>query len=92
MITPFSRYVNNVVTPQVTASGAVKSTIIVEPPTSNQTLGVSTYTWQVDDQIEYLSASAYGDETQWWRIANANPEVLFWNSLTPGQQVRVPIA
>lgn len=92
MITPFSRYVNNAVQAIQDGGGIVRATIIITPPASPTVLGVSTYTWQIGDQIEYLAASAYGDETQWWRIANANPEVLFWNSIQPGQQVRVPIA
>ena len=92
MISPFSRYATNTVQPIQDANGVVRATIIIEPPTTPVTLGVSTYTWQIGDQIEYLASSAYGDETQWWRIADANPEILYWNSLTPGQQVRVPIA
>ena len=92
MISPYSRYATNTVQAIQDAKGVVRATIIIEPPTTPSTLGVSTYTWQIGDQIEYLASSAYGDETQWWRIANANPEILYWNSLTPGQQVRVPIA
>lgn len=92
MISPFSRYANNTVQAIQDANGVVRATIVVEPPTTPSVLGVSTYTWQIGDQIEYLAASAYGDETQWWRIANANPEVLYWNSIQPGQEVRVPIA
>jgi hypothetical protein len=91
-ISPFSRYANNVVTPVVDSKNNIRPTIIINAPTSATTYSISTYTWQVGDQIEYLSYSAYGDETQWWRIANANPEVLFWNSLIPGQQIRVPRA
>lgn len=91
-ISPFSRYANNVVTPIVDSTGKIRPTIIINPPSSANTYSISTYTWQIGDQIEYLSFSAYGDETQWWRIANANPEVLFWNSIVPGQQIRVPRA
>jgi nucleoid-associated protein YgaU len=74
------------------SNGVVKPTIIIEPVDQAVTYNVSIYTWKVGDQIEYLAFSAYGDETQWWRIANANPEVLFWNSVQPGQQIRVPRA
>lgn len=91
-ISPFSRYSSNVVTPISDSSGAVRPTIIIEPPQSPMTYNISTYTWNVGDQIEYLAFSAYGDETQWWRIADANPEVLFWDSLVQGQQIRVPRA
>jgi hypothetical protein len=74
------------------SSGVTRSTIIIEPPTSSVTYSISTYEWQTGDQIDYLSSSAYGDETQWWRIADANPEILMWNDITPGTQIRVPNA
>lgn len=91
-ISPFSRYADNTVVAIQGANGVVKPTIIIEPPTNAVTYNVSLYTWKIGDQIEYLAYSAYGDETQWWRIADANPEVLFWNSIQPGQQIRVPRA
>jgi hypothetical protein len=91
-VSQFSRYADDTITPITDTSGVTRSTIIIEPPESAVTYSISTYTWQQDDQIDYLSYSVYGDETQWWRIANANPEILFWDNLTPGSQIRVPNA
>jgi nucleoid-associated protein YgaU len=90
-ISIYSRYADNEVLP-ITVNGITRPTIIVSPPSSSVVYGISTYTWQAGDQIEYLSYSSYGDETQWWRIANANPEILFWNYVPAGTQVRVPSA
>jgi len=91
-ISAFSRYADNTVTPITDRSGDTRSTIIVSPPTQPTTYSISTYTWQNEDRIDYLAYSAYGDETQWWRIADANPEILFWSTLTNGTQIRVPNA
>jgi nucleoid-associated protein YgaU len=91
-ISIYSRYADNQVIPITNASGVTKSTIIIKPPNKPTVYGISTYTWQLGDQIDYLSFSAYGDETQWWRIADANPEILFWNNIAPGAQVRIPSA
>lgn len=91
-ISAFSRYADNKVTPIASADGVTRSTIIVEPPDQPATYSISTYTWQDGDRIDYLSYSAYGDETQWWRIANANPEILFWTDIAIGTQIRVPNA
>lgn len=91
-ISIYSRYADNQVVPITTSSGLTKSTIIIKPPSKPVVYGISTYTWQIGDQIDYLAFSAYGDETQWWRIADANPEILFWNNLTAGTQVRIPSA
>lgn len=91
-ISPFSRYADNMVIPQVSRTGAARPTIVISPPSSAVTFSVSTYTWQIGDQIDYLAYSAYGDEKQWWRIANANPQILFWDGVTQGTQIRVPNA
>lgn len=88
----YSRYADNQIIPITNKSGVTKSTIIINPPTKSVVFGISTYTWQLGDQIDYLAFSAYGDETQWWRIADANPQILFWNSVEPGAQVRIPSA
>lgn len=84
-----SRYANNVITPIQGIDGIVRPTIIINPP-GEQRISYSTYVWQDGDQIEYLAWSAYGDEQAWWIIANANPEIMFWNDLARGTEVRVP--
>lgn len=91
-ISIYSRYADNQVVPVTDSKRTTRSTIVINPPTKAVSFGVSFYTWQVGDQIDYLAYSAYGDETQWWRIADANPEILLWNNLTQGTQVRVPSA
>lgn len=91
-ISAFSRYSANTVTPIIDSKGNTRSTIIILAPTTPSVYNISTYTWSTGDQIDYLAFSAYGDETQWWRIADTNPEILFWNNIAPGTQIRVPNA
>lgn len=91
-ISIYSRYADNQVVPITDSTGTTRSTIIITPPSQAAVYSISTYTWQIGDQIDYLAFSAYGDETQWWRIADANPEILFWNDVTLGTQVRIPSA
>ena len=83
-----SRYANNKIV-SVPMGNKSRPTIVIEPP-GEQRIQFSTYTWQDGDQIEYLSWSAYGDEEAWWIIADANPEIMFWNDLPRGTEVRVP--
>lgn len=91
-VSVFSRYSNNVITPLVGSDGVVRTTILVEPPDGPVSYNISIYTWKMEDQIDYLAYSAYGDETQWWRIADANPEILFWDNIPLGTKLRVPHA
>lgn len=88
MITPFSRYANNTIQSLV-VQGVSRPTILINTP-GERRINFSTYTWRLGDQIEYLAYSAFGDEQSWWIIADANPEILFWDNITPGQQIRVP--
>lgn len=88
-IGPFSRYASNQVAAIVDNHGVTRPTIVITTPNERR-ISFSTYTWKLGDQIEYLSYSAYGDEQSWWIIANANPEILFWDRLAPGVEIRVP--
>lgn len=88
----YSRYADNQIVPLVNSSGITRATILINPPSKAVSYGISTYIWQLGDQIDYLAYSAYGDETQWWRIADANPEIMYWNNVEIGMQVRVPSA
>ncbi|HEY1645119.1 MAG TPA: hypothetical protein VGF75_01900 [Candidatus Saccharimonadales bacterium] len=91
-ISVFSRYASDAVSAVTGTDGITRPTIIITPPESAATYNISLYTWQQEDQIDYLAYSAYRDETQWWRIADANPEILFWDSVKAGSVVRVPNA
>jgi nucleoid-associated protein YgaU len=42
------------------------------------------------DRIDLLAEHYYGDPLLWWSIADANPEVMTWDVLTPGQIIRIP--
>jgi hypothetical protein len=91
-ISVFSRYADNTVIPIADRNNVSRPTIIITPPTQPLTYNIAVHVWSDGDQIDYLSFSAYGDETQWWRIANVNPEILFWDSVPAGTQIRVPNA
>lgn len=84
-----SRYANNRIVAVTDGAGKVRPTIVIEPP-GEQRINYATYTWQDGDQIEYLAWSAYRDEQAWWVIADANPEIMYWNDLPRGTEVRVP--
>ena len=44
------------------------------------------------DRLDNLANQYYGDPTQWWQIANANPEIIDWSALTPGTIIRIPFS
>lgn len=44
------------------------------------------------DRIDQLAQDVYGDPTQWWHIADANPEILDWTNVPLGTVIRIPSA
>lgn len=39
--------------------------------------GVLEYTVKADDRLDLLALNFYADSRKWWRILDANPEIMF---------------
>ena len=50
-----------------------------------------SHRWCSGERIDSIAYQYYTDATLWWRIAQANPEILCWDDLTPGTVIRVPV-
>lgn len=91
MIFANSRYVNAVLAPAETSDHM--SVMAVYPVRPNRRKRV-TYTEHVivdGDRMDRLAAQFYGDATQWWRIAQANPEIFYpEGDLPSGNILRIP--
>lgn len=84
-----SRYANSLVV-AVSDDGADVSVI-----TPSQAVAYSftyiSYMLTQYDRLDTLANNYYGDPTQWWRIAQANPDIqLDWTTIVPGTIVRIP--
>lgn len=91
MITSNSRYVNapvGVVNDAV--RGGVQAITYVQPLSG--VYNFTFYQWEDHDTIDWIAFSTYGDGTLWWKIANANPEILLWETVRPGTIIRIPNA
>lgn len=51
---------------------------------------VSRYVVVAGDTIENMAFRLFGDPSQWWRIADVNPQIAFPLDLVPGMEVRIP--
>lgn len=51
---------------------------------------VQKYTVQGGESLESIAAKIYGDPTQFWRIADLNPQIKFPLDLTSGMVIRIP--
>jgi nucleoid-associated protein YgaU len=88
MITSNSRYANSNLTLVPSARG---TNLAVVPGQQREWSFNFTY-HQIDgaDRMDLLAEQYYGDARMWWHIADANPEVMDWTVLTPGQIIRIP--
>lgn len=44
------------------------------------------------DTLATLAYANYGSALLWWRIADANPEVLLWDTMPVGTYIRIPVS
>lgn len=82
MITTLSRYEYN------RSADIDGITTAVRKPVNN--LYVQKYTVKSGDTVENIAAKVYGDPTQFWRIADINPQIKFPMDLAPGMVIRIP--
>lgn len=50
------------------------------------------YRLRSSDRLDLLATDLYGDGALWWRIADANPEVMDWTNVPVGTVLRLPSA
>lgn len=88
MITSTSRYANStVVTLDV---GGTSRQVIVPGVQEAYTFPYISHTLTADERVDQLAQTYYGDATQWWQIADGNPEILDWDNVPPGTVLRIP--
>lgn len=65
--------------------------IILFSPPANKTFRFVYHQVTATDHVDTLAARFLSDPLLWWVIAQANPEILNWSSLTPGYMLRIPV-
>ena len=52
--------------------------------------GFFYYEWADGDRLDYVASKVYGKSEFWWKILDANPEVVDPLTIKPGELLRVP--
>ena len=89
MISATSRY-NNAALDVVTDHRGTHQVLNPQGPYEN-VISLTYYQIAEFDTADRLAEDVYGDGRLWWRIADANPEILDWTDLTVGQIIRMPV-
>ena len=84
-----SRYADSKVATVV--KGGKDVSVIVPGMQKPFSFNYTSYQVVEGDRIDNIAYQYYGDPLLWWRIGDANPQVLFWDSLTPGIILRIPV-
>jgi hypothetical protein len=89
VILPDSRYASSTVVVVDDPVRGKHQAINVEPP-PERTFAFTYYQVTAGETIDMLADRFMGNGQYWWMLADANPEILDWNNLTPGVIIRVP--
>jgi len=92
MISQRSRYSRSTVSKLPTRTAGLAARAIVTKPPAAKEFNYTYYRIRDTDRLDGLARYFFGDETAWWIIANANPEILMWDEIAAGTVIRIPDA
>jgi phage tail protein X len=92
MIFNGSRYQRNAVASVVDPSTKESRLSILHLWPTSFVITYSVYVWVQGDRVDLLANHYYADPSLWWMLADANPEIMDWEAVTPGTSVRIPDA
>ena len=88
-----SRYAGStvitVIAPDAFGGGDIP--VIVPGVQKPYTFRYVTHQFSVGDRIDTLAYQYYSDATLWWRIADANPAILYWDDVATSTLIRIPM-
>jgi phage tail protein X len=90
VISANSRYTSSV-TVIVTGSDGKSRNVVLPKGSGAISVTVRIYTWAEGDRADLLAYRNYGDASQWWRIADVNPQIMDWTEVPTGTRIRIPI-
>jgi nucleoid-associated protein YgaU len=91
MISNNSRYVNSKLVTQTKDDGT-QVVVITPSDAASYTFTYTYYAVTGSDRIDTIANAFYGDPTKWWKIGDANPEIMKWDNIPPGTVLRIPNA
>lgn len=69
-------------------TGVTHATVF--PPALEAPDGYDVWFWRDEDRLDLLAKQFYGRSGQWWRILDANPDIVDPNAIRVGSKVRIP--
>lgn len=88
MIHPASRYSDSTIA--TVTKGSSQVAVIVPSAQSAYSFTFVSHVVAIGERVETIAYQYYHDASLWWRIADANPEILWWDNLAAGTVLRIP--
>lgn len=88
MISADSRYADS--TLATLDKGGADVAVIVPSAQVSYSFTFIHHVVMVGERIETIAYQYYSDPGLWWHIADANPEIMWFDNLTPGTTLRIP--
>ena len=90
MIVLGSRYQSSEIGYVLNGRSGVPRATVAPPPLQVYEDGYDVWFWRDGDRLDLLAEQFYGKSTEWWRLLDANPEIVDPAILAPGTRVRIP--
>lgn len=65
-------------------------TVVIAVRKDTSAVEYVTYTSREGDSFALLATRLYNDPSQYWRIADINPQIKFPDSIPAGETLRIP--
>lgn len=89
MIAADSRYVTATITTGVGPAGDTRQEMRPAFP-QDRFIAYTFYRVVEGERVDTIAYDFFGRADLWWRLADANPEIIDWFDLPPGSVLRVP--
>ena len=85
-----SRYEDETIVTLLDTSGVPQTTVVDDISRLPASFVYNIYSTKQGDRIDQIAMRFLGDPEQWWAIADANPQRIFWDNLPPNTPLRIP--
>lgn len=90
MITTDGRYATSEVSYVLNPRTGQMTATLLRKRRASQSYSGRVWHWRSGDSLQSLSYRMYGTPKDWWRILDANPQILNPAAISPGTSIRIP--
>lgn len=90
MISTDGRYANSDITYVLNPKTGEMTATVFRKNRKSYAQSSRIWHWRYGDRLESISFKMYGTPKDWWRILDANPQIINPSVIAPGTSIRIP--